>query len=717
MDAIPTPPPTPAGLSDFIHAQLATILERWEQFARSIPSAHGMNDSALRDHAAGLLAAIADDLKHPQTSFEQEQKSKGRAPRSATVTQAALHGADRGARGFSINETVSEFRALRASVLHLWSEANGSTAPGALEQMVRFNEAIDQALAESMERYATDKEETTRRFDMLLSSSPDLQYIVGVDGSLIYGNKAFLLLCEPSAQPLTGENIARICPAIGPQIARDLPQVIATRAPCSGEISYTHASGTAFAYRYVLMPVLNDSGQVESITGTARNIAELNASREEIQRNAYYDSLTELPNRRLFHDRLEHDVRHAARTGNALALLFIDLDFFKEVNDRSGHAAGDMLLQESARRITACVRATDTVARIGGDEFTVILTEVNKVSHVDIMAQKVLDALARPFRIGEKEVHVSGSVGITLYPQDASTPGDLVRNADQAMYVAKQTGRNRFSFFTVEMRDSAWVRLQIIDELRHALAKQQLEVFYQPIVNLATETIVKAEALVRWHHPRRGLVAPGEFIGLAEETGLIDDIGNWVLGEAAARAREWSALTGAPFQISVNKSPAEFMSRTTVKAWDAELVLLRQAGRQIAVEITEGMLLNDTPGILKRLDELALTGAQLSIDDFGIGYSSMSYLKKFKVDFIKIDQSFVKDITTNLHSSVFAETILLMAHKLGLKVIAEGIETTEQRDFLKTKGCDYAQGFLFSAPVPSASFEHLLAREANPARG
>jgi diguanylate cyclase (GGDEF)-like protein len=717
MEPTPTPTPNSTGLSDFIHAQLATILEHWEQFARSIPSAHGMNDRALRDHAAGLLAAIADDLTRPQTSFEQAQKSEGRAPHSATVTQAALHGADRGARGFSINETVSEFRALRASVLRLWGGADGAAAPGALQQVVRFNEAIDQALAESMERYAIDKEETTRRFDMLLSSSPDLQYIVAVDGSLIYGNKAFLLLCEPSAQPFTGENIARICPAIGPQVARDMPQVIATRAPRSGEISYTQASGSALAYRYVLMPVLNDGGQVESITGTARNIAELNASREEIQRNAYYDSLTELPNRRLFHDRLEQDVRHAARTGNALALLFIDLDFFKEVNDRSGHAAGDMLLQESARRIAACVRASDTVARIGGDEFTVILTEVNKVSHVEIMSQKVLDALARPFRIGEKEVHVSGSVGITLYPQDASTPGDLVRNADQAMYVAKQTGRNRFSFFTVEMRDSAWVRLQIIDELRHALDRQQLEVFYQPIVDLGSETIVKAEALVRWHHPRQGLVAPGEFIGLAEETGLIDEIGTWVLEEAAARAREWSALTGAPFQISVNKSPAEFMSRTAVKTWDAELALLGRAGKQIAVEITEGMLLNDTPGILKRLDQIALTGAQLSIDDFGIGYSSMAYLKKFKVDFLKIDRSFVKDIATNLYSSVFAETILLMAHKLGLKVIAEGIETTEQRDFLKTMGCDYAQGFLFSAPVPSACFERLLAGEVNPAHG
>ena len=704
---------TSAGLSDFIYANLDTILEHWERFARSIRSAHGMNASALRDHAAGLLTAIAADLEHAQTRFEQDEKSKGRAPRGASVTEAELHGADRVARGFSVNDTVSEFRALRASVLHLWSEADRPASPGAGQQVIRFNEAIDQALAESMERYAVDKEEATRRFDTLLSSSPDLQYILAVDGSLIYANKAFLQLCEPSAQLSARDNIARLCPSIGAQLAGELPRVIATRAPCSGEILCAPAAGPALTYRYALMPVLNDAGQVESITGTARNISELNASREEIYRNAYYDSLTELPNRRLFHDRLEQDVRHAARTGNALALLFIDLDCFKEVNDRSGHAAGDMLLRESARRISACVRATDTVARIGGDEFTVILTAVNKVSHVEILAQDVLDALATPFRIDEKEVHVSGSIGVTLYPQDANSPGDLVRNADQAMYVAKQAGRNRFSFFTVAMRDSAWVRLQIIDELRHALAKEQLEVFYQPIVHLETGVIAKAEALVRWHHPRHGVVLPGEFIGLAEETGLIDDIGAWVLAEAAARAREWSALIGKPFQISVNKSPAEFIGRTLMKSWDADLALLGGAGKQIAVEITEGLFLNDTPGILDQLGQLAQAGVQFSIDDFGIGYSSMSYLKKFKVDFLKIDQSFVSDITTNLYSSVFAETIVLMAHKLGLKVIAEGVETAEQRDFLKTMGCDYAQGFLFSKPTSSACFERLLASAAH----
>jgi diguanylate cyclase (GGDEF)-like protein len=704
------------GLSGFIDANLGPILERWEKFARSIPSARGMNTAALRDHAAGILTGIAVDLKRSQTGHERTEKAIGRAPRSATVTQAELHGADRVAVGFSVNDAVAEFRALRASVLHLWGEANPLARTVASDELIHFNEAIDQALAESLERYAFVKEEHTRRFDMLLSSSPDLQYILGIDGTLIYANKAFLRLCDPSAQPPMGEPVAGLCLSLGPQFARDLPRVIESRKPYRGEIFCTPASGPAISYRYVLMPVLDDTGKVESVTGTARNVSELNASREKIHRNAYYDSLTELPNRRLFHDRLAQDVRHAARTGNALALLFIDLDFFKEVNDRAGHAAGDQLLQECARRIAACVRGTDTVARIGGDEFTVILNEVNNIFHVEILAQEILDALARPFSIGGQEVYISASIGVTLYPQDAATPADLVRNADQAMYEAKHAGRNRFSFFTIEMRNSAWARLKIIDELRHALARHQLEVYYQPIVDLSSEAIVKAEALVRWHHPQHGLVLPGEFIGLAEEAGLIDEIGAWVLGEAAARAHQWSALIGAPFQVSVNKSPVEFTSRTITKNWDAELALLGRAGEQIAVEITEGVLLADSPGVMERLGQMQHAGVQFSIDDFGIGYSSMAYLKKFKVDYLKIDQSFVKDMLTNLFSSVFAETIVLMAHKLGLKVIAEGVETAEQRDRLKMMGCDYAQGFLFSHATSFGEFERLLgARKVNAA--
>ena len=700
--------PDDTSLSAFIERNHEAILEHWERFARSIPSARHLTAGALRDHAVGMLSAIASDLKAPQTPLEQAEKSKGRAPRGARDTQAALHGAERLSVGFTVNDAISEFRALRASVLQLWGEANVGASAIASWELTRFNEAIDQALAESMKRFALEKDEYTRRFDSLLSSSPDLHYIVSVDGRLIYVNQPLSKQLAISQEQAVGMDLHALCPGLAPRIASDLRKVVKTRKPLRAEARVPGPDGADVTYRYVFLPVLNDAGQVESITGTARNISELKASEEKIHRNAYYDSLTQLPNRALFHDRLEQNVKHAERTSNPLALLFIDLDGFKEVNDRAGHAAGDQLLQESARRLRACVRGSDTVARIGGDEFTVILSEVNDIRHIEILAQTILDALAKPFEVGASTYFISGSMGITLCPQDGRTPDELLRNADQAMYVAKQAGRNCFSFFTAEMRDSAWARLKIIDELRQALALRQLEVYYQPIIDLGSGAIAKAEALVRWHHPQGGLILPDAFIGLAEQTGLIGEIGSWVLGEAVEHARRWSALLDWPFQISVNKSPVEFMNVAMMTSWDRDLEVLRLAHDQIAIEITEGVLLNDSCAVREGLAMLKRAGVQFTIDDFGIGYSSMSYLKKFKVDFLKIDQSFVKDVVQGTDSAVFAETIIIMAHKLGLKVIAEGVETVEQRDWLKTMECDYAQGFLFSEAVSSDHFTEML---------
>ena len=695
-------------LSTFIERNHERILEHWEQFARSIPSARHLEAVVLRDHAVGMLRAITSDLKAAQTPFEQAEKSKGRAPQGTRDTQAELHGAERLAAGFTVNDAISEFRALRASVLQLWGEANIGASTIANWELTRFNEAIDQVLAESIQRFALEKDEYTRRFDTLLSSSPDLHYIIGVDGRLIYVNLPLSNRLGISQEQAVGMRLQALFPGLAPRITSDLRTVIDTREPLRAEASVPGPDGADVTYRYVFLPVLNDAGEVDSITGTARNISELKASEEKIHRNAYYDSLTQLPNRALFHDRLEQNVKHAERTGNPLALLFIDLDGFKEVNDRSGHAAGDQLLREGARRLCACVRGSDTVARIGGDEFTVILIEVNDILHIEILAQAILDELAKPFVIGASNHFISGSMGITLCPQDGRTPDELLRNADQAMYVAKQAGRNRFSFFTAEMRDSAWERLKIIDELRQALALHQLEVYYQPIVDLGSGAIVKAEALVRWHHPQGGLILPDAFIGLAEQTGLIGEIGSWVLREAVEHARQWSALLGRQFQVSVNKSPVEFMSVAMMKSWDSDLDVLGLARDQIAVEITEGVLLNDSCAVRERLAMLKRAGVQFTIDDFGIGYSSMSYLKKFKVDFLKIDQSFVKDVIQSADNGIFAETIIVMAHKLGLKVIAEGVETVEQRDWLKAMECDYAQGFLFSEAASSDRFTEML---------
>lgn len=696
-------------LSDFIRTNIDPILDAWERFAKDIPAARNMDTTMLRDHAHGMLQAIAADLDRPQSPHEQEEKSKGRGPQNQEESEAALHGAARGLAGFSINEELSEFRALRASVMKLWADSNTKAYQAAADQLTRFNEAIDQALAESVTRYTADKEKQSRLFDTVLSSSPDLHYIFDLDGRFLYANKSLTGLYGMHLSEFIGKNFFDLGVPHASELQQQMRHVVEAKSTYRGEIPCTRA-GKEMVHEYLFVPVANDEGGIEAIAGTARDITERKASEEKIRRSANYDSLTGLPNRSLFRDRLEWEVKRSERSGQPIALLFIDLDGFKEVNDRLGHDAGDQLLRQTAQRISACVRGTDTVARLGGDEFTVILTEVNKIPHIENLVREILEELVKPFSILEKEVQISGSIGVTLFPQDATTPENLIRNADQAMYVAKNAGRNRFSFFTVGMRDSTWARLKVIDELRRALPRHQLSVYYQPIVDLAVDRIVKAEALLRWHHPQAGLKLPGEFIDLAEEAGLIGEIDEWVLGEAVTRAREWSNLLGTPFQISVNRSTAEFMSKRPLESWNTHLAVLGLAWNSISVEIPEGVLLNDSPRVTERLDHLQKAGVQLTIDDFGTGYSSMAYLKKFDVAFLKIDQSIVQDIKTNMDSRVIAETIIMMAHKLGLKVIAEGVETVEQRDWLKAAGCDYAQGYFFSKPVPSQDFEHLLHR-------
>lgn len=698
-------------LLPFIEQNQEQILAQWELFARSIPSASRLNPRELRDHAAGILRTITADLKVSQTPLEQSEKSKGRAPSSEQDTQAELHAVDRVAVGFTINDTVSEFRALRASVLQLWADSQRAPASLGTEEMVRFNEAIDQALAESITRFTRQKDDTTSRFDTLLSSSPDLCFISGVDGNLIYANGPMCAQLAKSAEDVVGMTLHMLWPQLATGISPELNKVSETGVSMRGEVQLALLDGESFSYRYVLLPVLNSMGQVDSIAATFRNISELAESEAKVYRNAYYDSVTQLPNRALLYDRLEHDLRHAERTGIPLAFLFIDLDHFKEVNDRAGHAVGDQLLQESAQRISACVRREDTVARIGGDEFTVTLSDISSVVHVEIIAQSILDKLSLPMTIAGFNYMVSGSIGIAVCPQDGTVPDQLLGNADHAMYAAKAAGGNRFSFFTAEMRESAWARLKTIDELRQALHLSQLEVYYQPIVDLVTGAIVKSEALLRWHHPSGTMLLPDAFIELAEQTGLIHAIDSWVLREAVMHARECTALLGRQFQISVNKSPIELTSAGIPGSWESDVEVLETARGAIGFEITEGMLLNDSKAVRERLAVLKQAGVQFTIDDFGIGYSSLSYLKKFPIDFLKIDQSFVRDMLSGLENGVFAETIIVMSHKLGLKVIAEGIETVDQRDRLRAMGCDFGQGFLFSRAVPSGRMCELLASE------
>ncbi len=467
------------------------------------------------------------------------------------------------------------------------------------------------------------------------------------------------------------------------------------------EITGLHRDGREFPVELSIAPI-QMAGNYE-FSAFIRDITQQKESEELIWNQANFDTLTGLPNRHMFHDRLTQDIRKAHRAGLKTALLFIDLDKFKEVNDTLGHTMGDILLQEAAQRIGACVRETDTVARLGGDEFTVILAELDDTGSVDRVTENILQNLAKPFRLGNEIAHVSASIGITLYPDDASEVEDMLKNADQAMYVAKNKGRNRFDYFTPSMQQAAQARLRLTNELRGALAASQFRIYYQPIVDLASGRIIKAEALIRWQHPTLGMVSPAQFIPLAEETRLIVEIGDWIFKESARQLKHWRTLYNAKLQISVNVSPVQLGNEigSSYKTWFSHLQELGLPGQSMVIEITEGLLLDADIVVTGKLLGFRDADIQTAIDDFGTGYSSLSYLKKFDIDYLKIDQTFVRDLVTDPNDRALSEAIIVMAHKLGLKVIAEGVETEAQCKLLIAAGCDYAQGYLFSKPIPA----------------
>jgi diguanylate cyclase (GGDEF)-like protein/PAS domain S-box-containing protein len=453
------------------------------------------------------------------------------------------------------------------------------------------------------------------------------------------------------------------------------------------------------------------------IVAIVRDISEAKVAQDKINELAFYDDLTGLPNRRMFYDKLEDEMKRSDRSGLPVVLMLLDLDHFKEVNDTLGHTQGDILLVEVARRITACVRETDTVARLGGDEFTIILSEIKDLTKVNHIAQSIIKSLAYPFQLSEETSVVSGSLGVALYPNDAQNADNLIMNADQAMYVAKEAGRNRFSYFTAALQEAAHARQSLISDLRDALPGKQFALHYQPIVELATGKIYKAEALLRWQHPEHGLVSPAEFIPVAEEARLIHEIGDWVFHEAIRELAHWREMFEPELQISLNVSPEQFRERQgsdhgSLKGfkenWLNQLDRLGLPAESIVFEITEGVLLDEKASAREKLLAMRDAGIQVALDDFGTGYSSLSYLKKFDIDYLKIDQSFVQNMENDANDQALCEAIIVMAHKLGLKVIAEGVETESQRDLLVGFGCEYAQGWLYSKALPADGFEVLL---------
>ncbi|WFP52271.1 PAS domain S-box protein [Methylomonas sp. EFPC3] len=476
-----------------------------------------------------------------------------------------------------------------------------------------------------------------------------------------------------------------------------------------GEIWNKRKNGEIYHEWLVINSIYNENGELERRVAMFSEITEQKHVEQAIWRQANFDPLTDLANRRMFQDRLNQEIKKSARDRTGLAVMLLDLDRFKEVNDTLGHGMGDVLLKEAAKRLLDCVRQADTVARLGGDEFTIILGELESQADTDRVAQAILHSLSEPFRLGDELAYISVSIGITLYPQDATAAEQLMKNADQAMYSAKQQGRNRYSYFTAEMEQVAQNRMRLTNDLRQALVNGELELHYQPVVDLTTGAMHKAEALLRWRHPKRGRVSPAEFVPLAEETGLIVDIGDWVFRVAAQQVARWRASHAPDFKISINKSPVQFARHNRVDSeWLAYLQSLGLAGQAIVIEITEGLLLDADNVIRDHLYAYRDAGIQVAIDDFGTGYSSLSYLKKFDIDYLKIDQSFVRNLGFDASDLALCEAIIVMAHKLGLKVVAEGIETRQQMQLLRAAGCDYGQGHLFSKPLPAEKFADLF---------
>jgi diguanylate cyclase (GGDEF)-like protein/PAS domain S-box-containing protein len=533
-----------------------------------------------------------------------------------------------------------------------------------------------------------------------------------------------LAYVSPAAEELFGRSLEEIYASprmlIRAVHKHDRQRLISARRSAAGGsydevVRVVRPDGTMRWVRDRAFPVRDSDGKLYRIAGIAEDITERRESEQRLVHLAHYDALTNLPNRLLFYDRLGQAIALARRNQWIVGVMFIDVDRFKYVNDTLGHPVGDKLLQKVSERLTRAVRSEDTVGRLGGDEFAVVLSNLGAMQDAEAVAQKIIRSIDEPFQLdGGTEVYVTASIGITLYPIDSMDQDALLKNADLAMYRAKDEGRNTYARYLPEMNNQNTGRLDMQAMLRRALERDEFVLYYQPRVDVQTNRIVGAEALIRWNSPELGFVSPEEFIPIAEEIGLIVPIGEWVLRTACAQNRAWQDAGHAPLLMSVNLSARQFreknLAETIVEVLDASGL----QARHLDLEITESLIMshaNSTVVLLQRLHHL---GVGLSIDDFGTGYSSLAYLKRFPVQSIKIDQSFVRDLTTDADDAAIVAAVVAMAKSLKLKVIAEGVETKAQLDYLTTMHCDEYQGYYFSRPVPAATFVTYLQSVTTP---
>ena len=615
-------------------------------------------------------------------------------------------------------ETVARLEAVDARVL-----LHGETTQEEIEAIVKGEHRVywevkrpiidDHGKIEGLIGLSTDiserkkTEEAMRLAELVYRNSSEGMAVTDADGFILSVNPAFTKITGYASEEVVGKHQSLLDSGReSPEFYQIMWHTLDATGCWQGEILNCRKNGEYYTGWLSINSIYNEDGSVHRRVALFTDITQKKELEQRIWKQANFDELTGLPNRPMFYDRLGHLTLKALRNHRTIALMLLDLDRFKEINDTLGHHYGDQLLKETAQRLKRCVRETDTVARLGGDEFTIIIGELDDNRHAERIARDILRQLEASFRLNDGSAYISASIGIAFFPADATEIDQLLANADQAMYAAKAQGRNRYCYFAPAMQEAMQRRMRLIDDLRKALREQQFKLYYQPVVSLQTGSLVKAEALLRWMHPERGLVCPGDFITLAEETGLIIEIGDWVFHEAVSQLAHWLPLYGPDFQISLNKSPAQFCNESHCRdQWAAHLHRQGLSGRNIVVEITESMLMDSQDAVLDILLEFKNAGIQVAIDDFGTGYSSLAYLKKFDIDYLKIDQSFTRNLAPASDSLALCEAIVGMAHRLGLQVIAEGVETPEQHQLLVQIGCDFGQGYLFSKPLPPDEFE------------
>ena len=591
------------------------------------------------------------------------------------------------------------------------STALAAVANGAQDYLIKDGldaRALTRAMMYAVERNRVEQER--RQLVAILEATTDVVWTISPDGQIRFLNQAghATLGLSPGAS-IDRVNLMDHFAAWAAQVVREeaIPSAIRDGV-WLGETALLGPDGAEIPVSQIIIAHRSSSGRLLFLSTIARDIRERKKAEERLARLAQFDALTGLPNRDLFRDRLTQAMQRARRHERLLALLFIDLDNFKDVNDTLGHSAGDQLLKEIGRRLEHCLRSQDTVARLGGDEFTVLIEDLASIDQLQVVLDKLLHELSVGVPLGGTEVFVTASIGATLYPIGDADTESLLKQADAAMYQAKSNGRNNYQFYSHELQIRIAQRLALANDLRRAVERGELMLEYQPQVDVVTGSVTCVEALVRWNHPRDGLISPAVFIPIAEQTGQIGAIGDWVLRTACRQCGNWQAAGLPKARISVNVSARQFRLTNMVQVVRSALAEARLEANALELEITEGLMmenLNAAEGVLRELKEMGVT---LAVDDFGTGYSSLAYLKHLPLHCLKIDRSFVRDLPQDADSAAIARSILAMAHHLNLSVVAEGVETQAQYDFLVDEGCDAVQGFLLARPLPPPAVEELL---------